>query len=100
MRTVKAALCAAVVSLGLATAATAPAEAYDGLVSVVVGDISTGDILSRNRVTVKVGADIAANVCGIQVSVSALSALLDQGGTYRCTNKQTGQFVRIRRIVG
>ena len=92
-KTVTAALCALILSLGLATA-TPPAEAT-ALVNVEVGDITTGDILSNNNVTVGVAANIAANVCGIQLQAGVLSALLNQQGRFRCENKQTLKFVQV-----
>jgi hypothetical protein len=95
MKTVKAALCATILALGLATA-TPPAEAQQtGLVNVAIGDITTGDILSNNHVTVGVAANTAANVCGIQVQAGVLSALLNQQGRFRCSNKQTLKFVQV-----
>jgi hypothetical protein len=98
MNTLKTALCATTLSLGLATAMP-PAEAQNqtGLVNVAVGDITTGDILSNNNVVVGVAANTAANVCGIQVQASVLSALLNQQGHFRCENKQTSKFVQITR---
>jgi hypothetical protein len=96
MKSVKAAVCALSLSLGVATA-TAPAEATDqtGLVNVAIGDITTGDILSYNTVTVGVAANTAANVCGIQVQAGVLSALLDQGGSFKCSNHQTLKFAQV-----
>lgn len=96
MKTAKAALVALVLSLGLAAATPrVDAQTQTGLVNVSVGDISTGDILSNNTVTVGVAANVAANVCGIQLQAGVLSALLDQQGSFRCENQQTLRFVQI-----
>ena len=97
MRTVKAGMCGFMLSLGLATTAAVPAEAQfqNGLVNVAIGDISTGDILSNNRVSVAIAANTAANVCGIQVQAGVLSALLNQQGYFKCTNGQSNKFVQV-----
>jgi hypothetical protein len=97
IKTVKASFCALLLSLGLATATTAPAEAQfqQGLVNVAVGDIETGDILSNNNVVVGVAANIAANVCGIAVNPAVLSLQLVGGGVFKCENHQDGKFVQI-----
>lgn len=95
-KTVKAALCAISLSLGMAIV-TPPAAAQNqtGLVNVAIGDITTGDILSNNQVTVGVAANTAANVCGIELQASVLSALLDQQGSFRCENRQTLKFAQV-----
>jgi hypothetical protein len=88
------ALCAVMLSIGLTT--TSPAAAHDdGLVNVEIGDITTGDLLSNNRVTVGVAANTAANVCGIQLQAGVLSAFLAQSGRFRCENKQTLKFAQV-----
>lgn len=96
MKTAKAALAALILSLGIA-AATPPVDAQTqtGLVNVAIGDITTGDILSNNTVTVGVAANTAANVCGIQLQAGVLSALLNQQGSFRCQNNQTLKFVQV-----
>ena len=94
MKTAMAALLALFLSLGLATTVP-PAEAHGSLVNVEIGDITTGDILSNNNVVVGVAANTAANVCGIQVQAAVLSALLAQGGSFRCENTQTLKFVQV-----
>jgi class 3 adenylate cyclase len=96
MKTAKAALCALILSLGLATASP-PADAQDqtGLVNVSIGDITTGDILSNNTTTVGVAANTAAQVCGIQLQAGVLSALLNQQGSFKCSNNATQKFVQV-----
>jgi hypothetical protein len=96
-KTVKASVCAFLLSLGLATAIPTPAEAQlqSGLVNVTVGDIETGDILSNNNVVVGAAAEIAANVCGIAVNPAVLSLQLVGGGVFKCENQQQGKFVQI-----
>ena len=96
-KTVKAAFCAIVLSLGLATATPLANDGQDqtGLVNVSIGDITTGDILSNNRVTVGVAANTAANVCGIQLQAGVLAAFLDQNGSFKCSNQQTLQFAQV-----
>ena len=93
MRILTAALVASFLSIGPMVSMSAA----DGLVNVKVGDITTGDILSNNNVAVVVAAPIAANVCGIQVPVSVLSAVLLGQGKFSCQNKQTNKFVLIQK---
>jgi hypothetical protein len=97
IKTVRASVFAFLLSLGLAAATTAPAEAQfqSGLVNVAVGDIETGDILSNNNVTVGAAANIAANVCGIAVNPAVLSLQLVGGGVFKCENRQKSRFVQI-----
>jgi hypothetical protein len=89
------ALVAMMLSLGFAITPPAAAQDQTGLVNVAIGDITTGDILSNNRVTVGVAANTAANVCGIQLQAGVLSALLDQQGSFRCSNSQTLKFAQV-----
>lgn len=84
-------------SLGLTTLPPADAQTQTGLVNVAIGDISTGDILSNNKVTVVVAANIAANVCGIPVQVGVLSLQLQKQGFFYCKNTQTNRFARATR---
>jgi hypothetical protein len=100
MKTILAALCAVLLSIGLTT--TVPqAEAQDqfGLVNVRVGDITTGDILSNNNVTLGAAANIAANVCGINVNAALLSISqqLADNRNFTCSNTQTLRFVQVSR---
>jgi hypothetical protein len=97
MRTAMAALCAVILSIGLTTAPPVDAQTQTGLVNVAIGDITTGDILSNNTVTVEVGANIAANVCGIPVQVGVLALQLQNQGEFFCENKQTNRFARLTR---
>lgn len=85
--------------LALGITATVPAEAQQqvGLVNVAIGDISTGDILSNNRVGVGVAANVAANVCGVTAQVGVIAKQIAQTGTYRCENTQTSRFVQVTR---
>jgi hypothetical protein len=98
MQTVMAALFALVLSIGFTTA-TPPVQAQTqtGLVNVAVGDITTGDILSNNRVSLGVAANIAANVCGVTAQVGVISEQLARTGSFKCTNNQTLKFVQITR---
>jgi hypothetical protein len=98
MKTAKAALCALILSLGLATASPpADAQTQFGLVNVAVGDITTGDILSNNRVSIGVAANVAANVCNIPVQVGVLALQLQRNSEFKCSNQQTLKFVQITR---
>jgi hypothetical protein len=81
---------------------TGPASAQqqaDGLIVVQIGDITTGDILSENEVAVGVAAQIAANVCGVDVGPLAIGLLgqavaVDRGGRERTVCETGEQFVR------
>jgi hypothetical protein len=95
MKTVKSALCALILSLGLATATLPETAEADSLVSVKIGDISTGNILSDNRTTVGVAANTALQVCGIQVQAGVLAAFLDQYGSFKCSNNATQKFLQV-----
>lgn len=68
-----------------------------GLVNVSIGDITTGDILSENRVGVGVAAQIAANVCGVTAQVGVIASQVARTGQFGCENEQTGRFVQIVR---
>ncbi len=68
-----------------------------GLVNVSIGDISTGDILSSNRVGVGVAAQIAANVCGVTAQVGVIASQVARTGQFKCENAQTGEFAQIVR---
>jgi hypothetical protein len=95
MKAAMAALFAVILSIGLTATPPVGAQDQDGLVNVAIGDITTGDILSNNRVTVGVAANTAANVCGIQLQAAVLSALLNQQGSFKCSNSQTLKFAQV-----
>ena len=95
LKAAMAALSALILSIGLTTAVPAEAQTQNGLVNVAIGDITTGDILSNNRVGVGVAANVAANVCGVVVQVGVLAEQLARGGTFDCQNQQTSRFVQI-----
>jgi hypothetical protein len=64
-----------------APVAVPEAQVQNGLVNVVVQDISTGDILSDNTVNVAVAANLVAQVCGITANAAILAVqLVDQSG--------------------
>ena len=99
MRKFLASVCAtALLGMGLTSVAAAQQQA-DGLIVVQIGDITTGDILSQNEVTVQAAVQLAANVCNTKVGPLAIGVLAqaiavdrsDQGRTV-CT--AGGQFVR------
>ena len=85
---------AAAMMLGLAIAPAMAQQRQGGLVNVAIGDITTGDILSNNRVGIGVAANIAANVCGTAVQVGVLASVLAHGGSFDCNNV-TDSFVSI-----
>ena len=68
-----------------------------GLVNVAIGDITTGDILSENRVGIGVAAQIAANVCGVTAQVGVIASQIARTGGFDCENEQTSRFVEIVR---
>ena len=82
---------------GVAGPAAAQQQA-DGLVVVQIGDITTGDILSNNKVAVGVAAQVAANICGVKVGpVAILGVAVDRSGdttTVCTTGTQTIRLVQ------
>jgi hypothetical protein len=81
---------AGAVVLGAAAPASASTQIGDGLINVQVGDITVED-----AVDVQVAAQVAANVCGVEVGpVAVLGTAVDADGAQRtvCTNDQ-GQRV-------
>jgi hypothetical protein len=77
-------LCATGMLFGIA--APASAQQQDGLVNVIVGDITI-----RDAVDIGVAAQVAANVCGVKVGpVAVLARQVDRSGDTRtvCTTDQ------------
>jgi hypothetical protein len=73
-RSIVALLVAGALSLGLA--GPAPAQVQDGLVNVAIGDITI-----LEDVNVGVAAQVAANICGVQVGpVAVLARTVDRSG--------------------
>ena len=96
MRTVKVAVAAFALALGFTMApASLDAQTQAGLVNVAIGDISTGDILSNNRVGIGVAANVAANVCGVTAQVGVIAQQIARTGGFRCENEQTSRFVQV-----
>jgi hypothetical protein len=95
MKAATAGLCTLFLSIGLMMSPPAEAQTQNGLVNVAIGDITTGDILSNNRVGIGVAANVAANVCGVTAQVGVLAQQLAHGGNFRCDNAQTSRFVQI-----
>lgn len=81
-----AAVCAtALLTFGVA-APTAGAQTQDGLVNVAIGDVNI-----LNDVDVGIAAQVAANVCGVNVGpVAVLATQVDRSGATRtvCTTDQ------------
>ena len=76
--------------LGAAAPASASTQIGDGLINVQVGDITVED-----AVDVQVAAQVAANICGLDVGpIAVLGTAVDADGADRvvCTNDQ-GQRV-------
>lgn len=87
---------ASTMAFGLSLAVPAEAQQRQtGLVNVQIGDITTGDILSENRVNLGVALQLAANVCG--TTVQLLAADFGPDSFVRCENKQTGRFAQVAR---
>jgi hypothetical protein len=98
MKLMTSGLVATVMAFGLVTAVPTTTEAQQaGLVNVAIGDITTGDILSQNRVGVGVAAQVAANVCGVTAQVGVIAKQVARTGNFRCENEQTGRFAQIVR---
>ena len=80
------------VVMGAAAPASASTQLGDGLINVQVGDITVTDV-----VDVQVAAEVAANICGVEVGpVAVLGTAVDADGASRtvCTNDQD-QLVRL-----
>ncbi len=70
-------LCATGMLFGIA--APASAQEQDGLVNVMIGDVTIED-----AVDVGVAAQVAANVCGVKVGpVAVLATVVDRSGDSR-----------------
>ena len=93
MRTFKNGIVAVVIAVGFAVAPAAAQQA--GLVNVEIGDITTGDILSNNRVGVGVAANVAVTVCGLTAQVGVIAQQIARTGAFSCTNSNSGQSVNI-----
>ncbi|HSN38367.1 MAG TPA: hypothetical protein VLT34_18645 [Arthrobacter sp.] len=71
---------------GMAPASAAPNQIQDGLVNVAVGDVTI-----LEDVNIGVAAQVAANICGVNVGpVAALGRAVDRSGDTRtvCTTGQ------------
>ena len=97
MKTSMAALFALLLSVGVTMPPPVEAQTQVGLVNVAIGDITTGDILSNNRVAVGVAANVAANVCGVTAQVGVIAEQIARTGNFRCENTQTSRFVQVTR---
>ena len=86
--------CAFLLSIGLTMTPPAEAQVQNGLVNVAV-DID--DVLNNNQVTIPIAANIAANVCGVQVPVAVLAVSVARTGSFFCANAQNGNNVRVTR---
>jgi hypothetical protein len=75
------------------TAGAAAQQQQTGLVNVQVGDITTGDILSNNNVSVGAAANIAATVCGLTAQVGVISKQIARTGQFSCDGAT--QFARV-----
>ena len=82
----------AVVALSAgALAPSAAAQNQDGLVNVMIGDISI-----LNDANIGVAANVAANVCGVQVGpVAVLAQQVDRSGAQRTVCGTGDQAVRL-----
>ena len=94
----------ALLVVGSASPAAAQQQA-DGLVVVQIGDITTGDILSSNTVNLNVAAQVAANVCGVNVGPLAIGLLgqavaVDRSDRGRTVCETAEQFVRFENTTG
>jgi hypothetical protein len=73
------------------SAPTASAQEQDGLVNVMIGDISI-----LNDANIGIAANVAANVCGVRVGpVAVLANQVDASGAQRTVCTTGGQAVRI-----
>ena len=92
VKRVLAAACATTMLVGTAAApAVAATTTQDGLVNVAVGDVT----IARD-VNVGVAANVAANVCGVNVGpVAILANEVDQTGTAAAVCTTGDQAVRL-----
>jgi hypothetical protein len=81
------------------TAGTAalPVAAQDkkGLVTFIVGDMVSGDLISAETVNVAVAAQMASDLCGIPVSVNEVAVAVYRSGQYICANEAIGEFAEV-----
>ena len=68
----------------------------NGLVNVKVQDLINGDVLSNNKVSIGVAANVAAAVCAV-AQVGVIARQVASTGEFDCTNPQATQLVQITR---
>ncbi len=87
-------LVAAVLSAGAMLVPTGAASAQpqqEGLVNVYINDVLD---VNNNNVGIGVGANVAAQICGVQAQVGVLAQQVARNGAAECTSNQ-GTEVRI-----
>jgi hypothetical protein len=73
------------------SAPTASAQNQDGLVNVMIGDISI-----LNNANIGVAANLAANICGVRVGpVAVLATQVDASGEQRTVCGTGAQAIRL-----
>jgi len=83
-------LSSAILFAGIA-APTASAQEQDGLVNVMIGDISI-----LNDANIGVAANVAANICGVKVGpVAVLATQVDASGGQRTVCGTGDQAIRL-----
>jgi hypothetical protein len=83
-------LSSAILLAGVA-APTASAQEQDGLVNVMIGDISI-----LNDANIGVAANVAANICGVRVGpVAILATQVDRSGEQRTVCGTGDQAIRL-----
>jgi hypothetical protein len=76
--------------VGAGLPAQAQVEVGDGLVNIVIGDVTI-----LEDVNVAVAANIAAQVCGIVVNVGVIQEIDADGGTFECDFRRGPQDITI-----
>jgi hypothetical protein len=85
------------VGVGAPTAAAQPVQ-QDGLVNVVIYDVTIQDVVDVvvEDVNVGVAAQVAANICGVKVGpVAVLGTAVDRSGDFRTVCETGTQQVRL-----
>ena len=74
-----------------------PAAAQDkkGLVTFIVGDMVTEELISAEIVNVAVAARMASDLCGVPVGVNEVAVRVFRFGQYICANETLGQFAEV-----
>jgi hypothetical protein len=88
-------VCVALFISGALTTGAAAQNREEGRVTFILGDIETGDLIEFHVVNVAQATEMAAETCGISLSVGEVARAVFKSGQYICENTSTGEFAEI-----